>query len=59
MSADIAALEQHHGKQFPVKGHAEIARPVGRKADPVDYPWGDFRAARTAARAEAWTLEQV
>lgn len=35
----VAYLRHKFGNTVPVKSHAEIAFPPGRKVDPVDYPW--------------------
>ena len=35
----VAYLRQKFGDTVPVKSHAEVAFPQGRKQDPVEYPW--------------------
>jgi len=37
----VAKLRQDYG-QLPVKSHAEVAKPAGRKVDPQNYPWDKF-----------------
>ena len=37
----IVALRRKHGN-IPIKGHASICKPVGRKEDPKDFPWDKF-----------------
>jgi len=27
---------------YTILGHYEVARPIGRRSDPVNFPWGDF-----------------
>jgi len=38
----VAYLRQKYKYAIPVKSHASIAAPLGRKVDPVDYPWDDL-----------------
>jgi N-acetyl-anhydromuramyl-L-alanine amidase AmpD len=54
----VAALFQKHGIST-VRSHAEVARPVGRKVDPEDYPWDEFHAYVNSAIKEPWTFEQI
>lgn len=46
-----------HNWRWPLVyyGHYSVARPVGRKADPCNFPWGDF-AGRVYIRALAAKL---
>ena len=37
--------EQYSIPADAVVGHADVARPIGRKVDPVDFPWGRLRMA--------------
>lgn len=34
----VAFLRQQYAR-IPILSHAAVARPVGRKVDPVDFPW--------------------
>jgi len=40
----VAFLHQHHnlGQSIPTLSHASVARPRGRKEDPLNYPWPLF-----------------
>jgi hypothetical protein len=51
----VAALRQKHGN-LPVLSHAAVARPVGRKVDPQDFPWPTLHTLVEAAMQDTWTL---
>jgi len=40
----IVHLSDVFGWRWPytILGHYEVARPLGRRSDPVNFPWGDF-----------------
>lgn len=40
----IVQLSDVFGWRWPytILGHYEVARPLGRRSDPVNFPWGDF-----------------
>lgn len=58
VSRIVAALRQKYGP-IPVKSHAEVAAPHGRKVDPMGYPWGDISRYVASAMVEKWTFEQI
>lgn len=51
----VAALRGIYGRGLPVKGHASVCSPTGRKVDPQWYPWDRLHAA--VAEIGAATLE--
>ncbi len=55
----IAFLRQRHGPHLSVLSHASVARPVGRKVDPKDYPWGDLHTYTVHAMQTVWTAEEI
>lgn len=52
----IVALRQKHGVDLPVKSHAYVARPAGRKNDPARYPWADLAIDAKRANETEWVL---
>jgi N-acetylmuramoyl-L-alanine amidase len=51
-----AAFRQRYGSGLPIKSHAEVATPKGRKEDPKDFPWDKFSALVQANMGTRWTL---
>lgn len=53
----IAYLRNKYGT-LPVKSHAEIAAPIGRKIDPHDFPWTILGIYVKGEMNKEWTLER-
>lgn len=59
MVANLVAFIRQQYRQLPIKTHASIAYPPGRKVDPVGFPWNLLSRLYKAASREAWIAVAV